>query len=250
MEKRLTGKIAVITGGSRGIGEAIVRKLAAEGARVFATFNSNAEKALAIEQELINNGASVKFVSADISQEDSVKQLMDFVVNESGRIDILVNNAGMTRDNLLMRMSLQECEDVINTNLKGVFLCSKAVCRTMMSQRRGKIINISSIVGMTGNAGQSNYVAAKAGVIGFTKSLAKELSSRNILVNCIAPGYVETDMTDKLSEQQRQSFLDIIPLKRAAKSDEIAAVVAFLASDDANYITGQTIAVDGGLTMY
>lgn len=250
MDKRFSGKVAIVTGGSRGIGEAIVRRLAQEGARVYATFNSNGEKALAIEQELNNSGASVKFISADISNEDSVKNLMDTVINETGRIDVLVNNAGMTRDNLLMRMSTQEWDDVINTNLKGVFLCCKAVTRTMMSQRKGKIVNVSSIVGFTGNAGQANYVAAKAGVIGFTKSLAKELSSRNILVNCIAPGYVETDMTQKLSDQQKQSFLDIIPLKRAAQADEIASVVAFLVSDDANYITGQTIAVDGGLTMY
>lgn len=250
MDKRFSGKVAIVTGGSRGIGEAIVRRLAQEGARVYATFNSNGEKALAIEQELNNSGASVRFISADISNEDSVKNLMDTVINETGRIDVLVNNAGMTRDNLLMRMSTQEWDDVINTNLKGVFLCCKAVTRTMMSQRKGKIVNVSSIVGFTGNAGQANYVAAKAGVIGFTKSLAKELSSRNILVNCIAPGYVETDMTQKLSEQQKQSFLDIIPLRRAAQADEIASVVAFLVSDDANYITGQTIAVDGGLTMY
>lgn len=250
MDKRFSGKVAVVTGGSRGIGEGIVRRLASEGARVFATYNSNAEKALAIENELNSIGGTVRFIAADISNEESVKNLMDTVINETERIDILVNNAGMTKDNLLMRMSVQEWDDVISTNLKGVFLCCKAVTRTMMSQRHGKIINISSIVGFTGNAGQANYVAAKAGVIGFTKSLAKELSSRNILVNCIAPGYVETDMTQKLTEQQRQSFLDIIPLKRAAKADEVASVVAFLASDDANYITGQTIAVDGGLTMY
>ena len=250
MDKRFSGKVAVVTGGSRGIGEGIVRRLASEGARVFATYNSNAEKALAIENELNSVGGTVRFIAADISNEESVKNLMDTVINETERIDILVNNAGMTKDNLLMRMSVQEWDDVINTNLKGVFLCCKAVTRTMMSQRHGKIINISSIVGFTGNAGQANYVAAKAGVIGFTKSLAKELSSRNILVNCIAPGYVETDMTQKLTEQQRQSFLEIIPLKRAAKADEVASVVAFLASDDANYITGQTIAVDGGLTMY
>lgn len=250
MDKRFSGKVAVVTGGSRGIGEGIVRRLASEGARVFATYNSNAEKALVIENELNSIGGTVRFIAADISNEESVKNLMDTVINETERIDILVNNAGMTKDNLLMRMSVQEWDDVINTNLRGVFLCCKAVTRTMMSQRHGKIINISSIVGFTGNAGQANYVAAKAGVIGFTKSLAKELSSRNILVNCIAPGYVETDMTQKLTEQQRQSFLDIIPLKRAAKADEVASVVAFLASDDANYITGQTIAVDGGLTMY
>jgi 3-oxoacyl-[acyl-carrier protein] reductase len=243
---RLSGKVVLVTGGSRGIGEAIVRRMAEEGAKVFATYNSNPQRAEAMEKEL---GGSVRFLKADVADEQSVKELVDQVLQEAGRVDVLINNAGITRDNLLMRMSSEDWDAVLNTNLKGAFLCAKAVCRTMMSQRRGKIINIGSIVGLSGNAGQANYSSSKAGLVGLTKSLAKELSSRNILVNCIAPGYVETEMTDKLTDEQRQAFLNIIPLKRAAKADELAGVVAFFASDDANYITGQVVNVDGGLDM-
>jgi 3-oxoacyl-[acyl-carrier protein] reductase len=249
MEKRFAGKVAIVTGGSRGIGEAIVRRLAAEGARVYATFNSNEEKAKAIQDELTSSGLSVRFLKVEVSSEQSVKELVDEVIKEVGRVDVLVNNAGITRDTLLMRMSEKDWDDVIDTNLKGAFLCCKAVCRTMMSQRKGKIINISSIVGINGNSGQANYCSSKAGVIGLTKSLAKELASRNILVNCIAPGFVETDMTEKLTEQQRNAFATLIPLKRAALVEEIASVVAFFVSDDSNYVTGQVLCVDGGLAM-
>lgn len=247
MDRRLSGKVIVVTGGSRGIGEAIVRRLAGEGAKVFATYNSNPQRGEAIEREL--SGASVRFLKADVASEQSVKELIDQVLQEAGRVDVLINNAGITRDNLLMRMSSEDWDAVMDTNLKGAFLCSKAICRTMMSQRRGKIINIGSIVGLSGNAGQANYSSSKAGLVGLTKSLAKELSSRNILVNCIAPGYVETEMTDKLNEEQRAAFLNLIPLKRAAKAEELAGVVSFFASDDANYITGQVVNVDGGLDM-
>ncbi|HYF02669.1 MAG TPA: 3-oxoacyl-[acyl-carrier-protein] reductase [Patescibacteria group bacterium] len=243
---RLSGKVILVTGGSRGIGEAIVRRMAEEGAKVFATYNSNSQRADAIDREL---GGAVRFIKADVADEQSVKEMVEQVLQEAGRVDVLINNAGITRDNLLMRMSTEDWDAVLNTNLKGAFLCAKAVCRTMMSQRRGKIINIGSVVGLAGNAGQVNYSSSKAGLVGLTKSLAKELSSRNILVNCIAPGYVETEMTDKLSEDQRQAFLNIIPLKRPAKSEELAVVVAFFASDDANYITGQVVNVDGGLDM-
>jgi 3-oxoacyl-[acyl-carrier protein] reductase len=170
-------------------------------------------------------------------------------LSESGRIDVLVNNAGITKDTLLMRMTEQDWDDVLNTNLKGAFLCCKAVARPMMSQRSGRIINISSIVGLRGNAGQVNYSSSKAGMIGLTKSLAQELASRNILVNCIAPGYIETDMTDKLNDDQRKAFADKIPLKRAAKPEEVANVVSFFANADSTYVTGQVIAVDGGLAM-
>ncbi len=246
MENRLSGKVVLITGGSRGIGEAIVRRMVAEGAKVFATYNSNPQRAESIEKEL---GDSVRFLKADVANEQSVKELVEQVLQEAGRVDVLINNAGITRDNLLMRMSADDWDAVLNTNLKGAFLCAKAVCRAMMSQRRGKIINIGSIVGLSGNAGQANYSSSKAGLVGLTKSLAKELSSRNILVNCIAPGYVETEMTDKLTDEQRQAFLNVIPLKRAAKADELAGVVAFFASDEANYITGQVVNVDGGLDM-
>lgn len=249
MEKRFAGKVAIVTGGSRGIGEAIVRRLAAEGARVYATFNSNEEKAKVIQDELNGIGLSVRFLRVEVSSEQSVKELVDEVIKEVGRIDVLINNAGITRDTLLMRMSEKDWDDVIDTNLKGAFLCCKAVCRTMMSQRKGKIINIGSIVGINGNPGQVNYCSSKAGIIGLTKSLAKELASRNILVNCIAPGYVATDMTEKLTEEQRSAFSTMIPLKRAAQVEEIASVVAFFMSDDANYITGQVLSVDGGLVM-
>ncbi|MBK9249195.1 MAG: 3-oxoacyl-[acyl-carrier-protein] reductase [Ignavibacteria bacterium] len=249
MDKRFAGKVAIVTGGSRGIGEAIVRRLASEGARVYATYISNPERAKNIQDELTKDGQSVRFIQADVSNEQSVKELIDEVVKEVGRIDVLVNNAGITRDTLLMRMSETDWDDVLDTNLKGAFLTCKSVCRTMMSQRKGRIINIGSIVGINGNPGQANYCASKAGLIGLTKSLAKELSSRNILVNCIAPGFVETDMTDKLTEEQRAGFSTQIPLKRAAKSEEIASVVAFFVSDDSSYITGQVLCVDGGLAM-
>lgn len=249
MDKRLSGKVVIVTGGSRGIGEAIVRRLASEGAKVFATYNSNPQRGESLEKELSDSGQSVRFLKADVANEQSVKELMEQVVQEAGRVDVLVNNAGITRDNLLMRMSADDWDAVMDTNLKGAFLCAKAICRTMMSQRRGKIINIGSIVGLSGNAGQANYSSSKAGLVGLTKSLAKELSSRNILVNCIAPGYVETEMTDKLTDEQRQSFLNIIPLKRAAKADELAGVVAFFASEESNYITGEVLNVDGGLDM-
>ncbi len=245
----LDGKTAIVTGGSRGIGEGIVRRLAAEGASVYGTYNSGAERAQVLADELSASGLTVRFIQADVTSEQSVKDLIESVIKESGRVDILVNNAGITKDTLMMRMSEKDWDDVMNANLKGAFLCSKAVCRPMMSQRSGRIINIASVVGITGNAGQANYAASKAGLIGFTKSLAKEFASRNILVNCVAPGYVETDMTLKLSEEQRAGFLNVIPLKRAGSVDEIASAVAFFASSASSYITGQILSVDGGMAM-
>lgn len=243
---KLSGKIALVTGGSRGIGEAIVRRLSAEGATVYFTYNSSPDKASALAQEL-----SVHAVQADVANADSVTNLVKTVLehpaNTEKRIDILVNNAGITKDTLVLRMSESDWDSVIDTNLKGAFLMSKAVCKPMMSQRAGKIINIGSIVGITGNAGQVNYAASKAGLIGLTKSFAKELSSRNILVNCVAPGYIDTDMTAKISDEQKKALQSSIPLGRTAQPSEIASVVAFLASDDASYITAQTIVVDGGL---
>jgi len=243
---KLSGKIALVTGGSRGIGEAIVRRLSAEGATVYFTYNSSPDKASALAQEL-----SVHAVQADVANADSVNNLIKTVLehptNTAKRIDILVNNAGITKDTLVLRMSENDWDSVIDTNLKGAFLTSKAVCKPMMSQRAGKIINIGSIVGITGNAGQVNYAASKAGLIGLTKSFAKELSSRNILVNCVAPGYIDTDMTAKISDEQKKALQSSIPLGRTAQPSEIASVVAFLASDDASYITAQTIVVDGGL---
>jgi 3-oxoacyl-[acyl-carrier protein] reductase len=245
---KLSGKIALVTGGARGIGEAIVRRFVADGANVYFTYNSSPDKATALATEL---GASVHAVQADIANADSITNLIKTVLedpaNTAKRIDILVNNAGITKDTLVLRMSEADWDSVIDTNLKGAFLMCKAVCKPMMSQRAGKIINIGSIVGITGNAGQVNYSASKAGLIGLTKSFAKELSSRNILVNCVAPGYIDTDMTAKISDEQKKALQSSIPLGRTAQPAEIASVVAFLASDDASYITAQTIVVDGGL---
>ncbi len=245
----LNGKVALVTGGSRGIGRSIVLHLANSGADVAFTYRSKVDEANALVAELQKLGrkaAAFQSNAADTKQSDEVVQS---VVKEFGKIDILVNNAGITKDGLLMRMSEQDWDDVIQTNLKSVFNFTKAVSRPMMSQQSGKIVNIASVVGVVGNAGQSNYVASKAGVIGFTKSIAKELASRNIQVNAIAPGFIETDMTEKLNEKQKEGILSIIPQKRIAKPEEIAAVVCFLASTDSNYITGQTMNVDGGMAM-
>ncbi|MFC2130321.1 3-oxoacyl-[acyl-carrier-protein] reductase [Bacteroidota bacterium] len=248
MDKSLTGKTAIVTGGCRGIGKAIVKRLAQDGAKVFALdFVIPDNKDLFIEDAEINDRVFV--VQADVTSEESVTKAIDEVLKNSDTIDVLVNNAGITRDTLVMRMSAGDWDSVLNTNLKGAFLCSKAVCRKMMSQRNGRIINIGSIVGSIGNAGQANYSSSKAGLIGLTKSLAKEFGSRNILVNCIAPGYVITPMTDKLTHEQKQIYIDNIPLKRGATPEDIAGVVAFFTTDDAGYVTGQVIHVDGGLAM-
>lgn len=245
----LAGKVVIVTGGSRGIGEAIVRHLTGEGAHVHATFNASIERAETIRAELQSQGGHVQFHKLDVRNSSMCLQLVETVVSTSGRVDALINNAGITRDTLLLRMSEQDWDDVLTTNLRSVFAMTKAVLRPMLAQRNGRIINISSVVGITGNAGQANYAAAKAGVIAFTKSVARELASRNILVNCIAPGYIETEMTGKLSPQQQQALLGSIPLGRAGLGADIAAVIAFLLSDAASYITGQTIAVDGGMVM-
>ena len=246
--KRFEGQTAIVTGGCRGIGQAMVEKFASEGATVYAmdyVIPDNGSDY--IENEALRS--SVKCIQADVSSEESVNAAIKTIVDEAGQIDILVNNAGITRDGLVMRMSEQQWDAVLNTNLKGAFLCSKAVCRPMMSKRKGRIINIGSIVGTIGNAGQANYSASKAGMIGMTKSMAKEFGSRNILVNLIAPGYVMTKMTDELNEDQKNAFLEHIPLKRGATPDDIANVAAFLASEDSSYMTGQVLRVDGGLEM-
>ena len=246
--KRFENKVVVVTGGCRGIGKAIVESFLAEGAFVWAwDYKLPDENEVFIENEKYRS--RVRTVQVDVSSSESVNNATQKVLDESGRIDILVNNAGITRDNLLLRMTESDWDAVINTNLKGTFLCTKAILHSMMNQRYGRIINISSIVGEIGNAGQANYSASKAGVIGFTKSLAKEVASRNILVNAIAPGYVRTAMTEKLSPEQKEAFLKNIPLRREAEPEDIARVVLFLASDDASYITGQVINVDGGLVM-
>lgn len=245
----LEGKTALVTGASRGIGKAIALELAKHGANVAINFAGNKEMAEAVAKEISEMGNKAITVQANVSDESQVKNMIKETIATFGSLDILVNNAGVTRDQLLMRMKEEDFDHVINTNLKGVFLCTKAVTRQMMKQRSGKIINIASIVGVSGNPGQANYVAAKAGVIGFTKTVAKELATRNILVNAVAPGFIRTDMTDELTEEQKQAILTNIPLEKLGTAEDVAKTVRFLASDDANYITGQTIHIDGGLVM-
>ncbi|WP_419961602.1 3-oxoacyl-[acyl-carrier-protein] reductase [Psychrobacillus sp. BM2] len=246
---KLDGKSAIVTGASRGIGRDIALYLAQEGAKVAVNYSGSKDRADAVVEEIKATGGEAFAIQANVDKADDVQNLISSVLEQFGSIDILVNNAGITRDNLLMRMKETEWDDVLNTNLKGVFLCTKAVTRQMMKQRAGRIINITSIVGVSGNAGQANYVAAKAGVIGLTKSSAKELASRNITVNSVAPGFITTDMTDALPEDIRSQMLSQIPLAKFGNPEDIAKAVAFLASDDANYITGQTIHVNGGMYM-
>lgn len=245
----LKGKTALVTGASRGIGRSIALEFGRQGANVAVNYAGNAEKAAEVVAELKGLGVNAIDIQADVADEKSVKDMVKKVISEFGSLHILVNNAGITRDNLLMRMKADDFDQVINTNLKGAFLCTKAVTRQMMRQREGKIINVASIVGVSGNPGQANYVAAKAGVIGLTKSTAQELASRQILVNAVAPGFISTDMTDELTDEQREAILQNVPLNKLGKPDDVANVVRFLASDDANYITGQTIRIDGGMVM-
>lgn len=239
----------MVTGGSRGIGRSIVLACAAEGANVAFTYKSAGTAAEAVVKEVEALGKQALALQSDAKDSAAAQQTVDRVISAWTRLDVLVNNAGITKDGLLMRMSDQDWTDVIDTNLKSAFNFAKAVCRPMMGQRSGRIINISSISGVIGNAGQVNYSAAKAGMIGLTKSLAKELASRNIQVNAVAPGFVDTDMTEKLTPQQREALMNIIPMKRTAKPEEIASVVVFLAGPGAGYITGQVLCVDGGIVM-
>ena len=245
--KLLAGKIALVTGGSRGIGEAIVRKFAAAGADVAFTYLSSEESAKKTENELKAMGVNAKAYRSDASKYNEAEALAAAVLTDFGKIDILVNNAGITRDTLMLRMSEEQWDQVMDINLKSVFNLTKHVIRPMMKNRNGSIINMSSIVGVTGNAGQANYAASKAGIIGFSKSIAKEMGTRNIRCNVIAPGFIETDMTDKLDDKTKDAYLSNIPLKRLGKADEIADVCVFLGSDLANYVSGQTISVCGGL---
>jgi len=245
----LTGKNALVTGSSRGIGRSIALELGRLGANVAVNYAGNEAKAQEVVEELESLGVKSFKVQANVADEADVKHMIKETVDTFGSLEILVNNAGITRDNLLMRMKVDEFDEVIETNLKGAFLCTKAVTRQMMRQRYGKIINIASIVGVSGNPGQANYVAAKAGLIGLTKSTAKELATRNILVNAVAPGFITTDMTDDLTEEQKEAIFKTIPLERLGEPEDIAHVVAFLASDKAKYITGQTINIDGGMVM-
>ncbi|HXX62512.1 MAG TPA: 3-oxoacyl-[acyl-carrier-protein] reductase [Bacteroidota bacterium] len=245
----LKGKVALVTGGSRGIGRAIVESLARAEATVAFTYKSASGAAEELLGGLRSSGHAVSAHQSDASSTKEAALLVESLVKEHGHLDILVNNAGITRDGLLMRMSEEDFDRVVANNLKSVFNFTKAASRSMISQRAGSIVNITSIVGIGGNAGQSNYAASKAGIIGFTKSIAKEFASRNIHVNAIAPGFVETDMTGALTAEQKKALTEIIPLRRTARAEEIASVVRFLVSEEASYITGQVICVDGGITM-
>lgn len=245
----LENKVALVTGASRGIGKAIALDLASHGASIAVNYAGNEAKANEVVDEIKANGGNAFAIRADVSSSEDVGQMIKSVITHFGQLDILVNNAGITRDNLLMRMKDAEWDDVINTNLKGVFLCTKGVSRQMMKQRSGRIINITSVVGVSGNPGQANYVAAKAGVIGLTKTTAKELATRNITVNAVAPGFITTDMTDQLTDELKSELLKQIPLAKLGEASDIANLVTFLASEKSKYITGQTMHVNGGMVM-
>jgi len=241
-------KVALVTGASRGIGAAIAKRLAADGFRIVVNYAGNKAKAEEVVSAIVDAGGEAISVQADVADAEQVKALLKTALDTYGQLDCVVNNAGITRDGLLMRMKEADFDAVLNTNLKGAFLVTQAATRPLL-KTSGRIINIASVVGITGNPGQANYVAAKAGLIGFTKSVARELASKGVTANAICPGFIETDMTDELTEAQRNQTLDQIPLKRFGQTDDIASLVSFIASDNARYITGQTLAVDGGMTM-
>ena len=243
----LEGKVAIVTGASRGIGKAIAQQFIAQGAKVAFTYRSSAEAAAALEKELSAGGGTVKGFQSDAASMTDAERLVGEVVEAFGTVDIVINNAGITDDTLLMRMTEEQWDRVISVNLKSCFNLTKAVMRTMLKARSGSIVNISSVVGVQGNAGQANYAASKAGILGFTKSVALELGSRNIRCNAIAPGFIETEMTAKLDEDTVQGWRDAIPLKRGGTPEDVANLCVFLASDMSSYITGQTLNVDGGM---
>ncbi|ADJ25624.1 3-oxoacyl-(acyl-carrier-protein) reductase [Dehalogenimonas lykanthroporepellens BL-DC-9] len=248
LEKKLSGRVAVVTGAGRGIGRAVALRLADEGASV--VLNSLSDSATAVADEIKANGGQATAVSGDVAKAEDVSRLIETAVSAFGRLDILVNNAGITRDNLLLRMSEEDWDAVIDTNLKSVYLCCRAALKPLLKSRAsGRIINISSIIGLSGNAGQANYSASKAGIIGLTKTLARELASRQVTVNAIAPGFIVTDMTAGMTEEARQSLVGRIPLGSLGQPEDVAAAVAFLAGDGAHYITGQTLTIDGGMTL-
>ena len=249
-EKNLIGKTAVVTGASRGIGKAIALELAKNGANIVVNYNTSSKSAEEVVAETKSYGAEAAAFQADVSSFEQAANLINAAVEKFEKLDILVNNAGITRDKLLMMMSEADWDEVQATNLKGTFNCSKAAVKHMMRKRYGRIINISSISGQIGNAGQTNYSASKAGQIGFTKALAREIAARKITVNAVAAGYVETDIWEDVPEEIREGLLEMIPLKRKGEPEEIAYAVAFLASDKAGYITGQCLAVDGGMAMF
>lgn len=245
--KRFENKIVLVTGAGRGIGASIAKRFASEGAEVIVNYSGNDETAQKTVDEITATGGQAQKYKCSVNDSESVKVMIDEIIKKFGRIDILVNNAGITKDGLMLRMTDEDFDRVIDVNLKGTFNCTKYVSKYMLKQKSGKIINISSVVGLSGNAGQVNYSASKAGIIGITKSAAKELSSRGITVNAVAPGYVDTDMTKVLSDNIRNEILKNIPLQRMGNVEDISNCVAFLASEDASYITGQVISVDGGM---
>ncbi len=245
----LTGKIAVVTGASRGIGRAVALKFAKEGASVIINYNGSQDKALEVKQEIEAQGQSAAIYQCDVSDFDKCETFIAGIIKEYGRIDILVNNAGITRDGLLMKMSEEDFDKVIDTNLKGAFNTIRFASRQMLKQRAGRIINMASVVGVMGNAGQTNYAASKAGIIGLTKAAARELASRGVTVNAIAPGFIETDMTKILPEKVKEASVSQIPLGKFGQAEHVAAAAAFLASEEAEYITGQVLHVDGGMAM-
>ena len=245
----LTGKIAVVTGASRGIGKEIAKTLAAKGAIVVVNYNGSAAKAEETVKEIEALGGKAEALQCNVSEYDKAAEMMEYVVKTYGRVDILVNNAGITRDNLLMKMSEEDFDAVLDANLKGAFLCMKAAYRPMMKQRFGRIICLSSIVGLRGNAGQANYAASKAGLIGMSKSFAKELAARGITVNLVAPGFIETDMTAVLPEKVREGLLSSIPMGKLGQPEDVARAAVFFAQPEAGYITGQVLCVDGGMAV-
>ena len=245
----LEGKIALVTGASRGIGRQVALTLGAKGATVIVNYNGSAAKAEEVVKEIEAAGGKAEALQCNVSDFEACGEMLADIVSRHGRLDILVNNAGITRDNLLMKMSEEDFDAVVNTNLKGVFNCIKHIARQMLKQKSGRIINMSSVSGVLGNAGQANYCAAKAGVIGITKSAARELASRGITVNAVAPGFIVTEMTDVLSDSVKEAATEKIPMKKFGETQDIANAVAFLASDEAKYITGQVLCVDGGMAM-
>ena len=248
MTRPLDGRVSLVTGASRGIGRAIARELSQQGATVFLGARDAARLGEAVT-EISNEGGKAFALTLDVADRASVDAALKTILDGQGRVDHLVNNAGITRDNLLLRMKKEEWDDVLATNLTGTYLCTQAVLKPMLKQRSGRIVNVTSVVGLTGNAGQANYAASKAGIVGFTKAVAREVASRSITVNAVAPGFIETDMTAAMTDKARESLLPAIPLGRVGRPEDIASAVAFLVSDAAAYITGQVLGVDGGFHM-